>query len=298
MNAPSEWREATKGEPCPICEKPDWCSLTGPEKAIKAVVCMRVKSDNKRPNGGWLHRLRDDEWRRPLKRARRRVVVDTVSPAMDRRLHDFERFAATCYGVLSPAEREQLATDLGVSVDALAALQVGWSTEHRAYTFPMYDAAGAVRGVRLRGRNGRKWSVRGGREGLFVPQATGGDATVCLLVCEGPTDAAALFDLGFDAIGRPSCTGGVQFVCELVQSRRPNEVAIIADADTPGLLGANNLASVLAVYVHSVRVVTPPPGVKDARDWKRQGATPDEVLMRIAETEPRYLGVVGKAVAR
>ncbi len=217
---------------------------------------------------------------------------------MDRGLHDFERFAATCYGALSPAERERLANDLSVSVDALTALRVGWSTEHRAFTFPMFDAAGAVRGVRLRGRNGRKWSVRGGREGLFVPQTTDDSNPARILVCEGPTDAAALFDLGFHVLGRPSCTGGVRLVCELVQSRRPNEVTIIADADTPGLRGANNLASVLAVYVHSVRVVTPPPGVKDARDWKRLGATSDEVLARIAEVKPRRLKVVAKEVER
>ena len=58
--AATVWREATKREPCPICEKPDWCSITGPEGAIEATVCMRVESSNQRDNGGWLHRLGDN----------------------------------------------------------------------------------------------------------------------------------------------------------------------------------------------------------------------------------------------
>ena len=60
-NSTSEWREVTKREPCPICEKPGWCSITGPEGLIEAVVCMRTKSDNQRSNGGWLHRLRESD---------------------------------------------------------------------------------------------------------------------------------------------------------------------------------------------------------------------------------------------
>lgn len=55
----SEWREASKAEPCDICGKPNWCSITGPESAHEAVVCMRIESGNPRPNGGWHHRLRD-----------------------------------------------------------------------------------------------------------------------------------------------------------------------------------------------------------------------------------------------
>jgi hypothetical protein len=55
----NEWREVSRAENCPICEKPDWCSVVGPEGAIEAAVCMRVESTNARPNGGWLHRLRE-----------------------------------------------------------------------------------------------------------------------------------------------------------------------------------------------------------------------------------------------
>lgn len=59
-NGNSEWYEVSKEQPCPVCGKPDWCSATGPQGDPDAVVCMRVESNNKRGNGGWLHRLREN----------------------------------------------------------------------------------------------------------------------------------------------------------------------------------------------------------------------------------------------
>lgn len=57
------WYTVSRRYPCPICHKPDWCSATGQNDSPDAVVCMREPSDNQRPNGGWLHRLRDtNDW--------------------------------------------------------------------------------------------------------------------------------------------------------------------------------------------------------------------------------------------
>ena len=199
---------------------------------------------------------------------------------------------------LPTCDSTALANSLGVSADSLRQLRVGWSSEHAAYTFPMCDAVGRVLGVRLRGSDGHKWSVRGGQEGLFLPRTGETANSGMLLVCEGPTDAAALIDLGFYTIGRPSCTGGVRLIVELVQSLRPDCVTILADADAPGIRGANNLAVLLTAYVPSVRVVIPPPGIKDARQWKRRGATHGDVLRRIEMVEPRRLGIVVKGGVR
>ncbi len=91
-----------------------------------------------------------------------------------------------------------------------------------------------------------------------------------MLICEGPTDTAALLDLDLNVIGRPSCTGGVELLINLVCDWKPEEVAIIADADAPGQRGARYLASRLVGYVHGgVWIVTPPKGAKDAREWAR-----------------------------
>jgi hypothetical protein len=136
---------------------------------------------------------------------------------------------------------------------------------------------------------GNKLAVRGGKEGLFLPE--GIDSHGLLLIAEGPTDAAGLLDLGFSAVGRPSCSGGVKLLVELVRTLKPSGVAIVADADAPGQRGAKTLAAVLAAYSQSVRIVMPPSGIKDAREWKRRGATAADVQAAIDAAPVRKLAV-------
>jgi DNA primase len=153
----------------------------------------------------------------------------------------------------------------------------------------MSDASGLVVGIRLRRPDGRKLSVRGGKEGLFIPAdlPDGGR----LLICEGPTDTAALLDLGFSAVGRPSCTGGTRHLVELVRLRRPSELVIVADGDGPGQRGAEGLAATLAAYCAVVRVITPPAPHKDARAWKQAGATAGDVVALIDAAPVRRLQI-------
>ena len=97
----------------------------------------------------------------------------------------------------------------------------------------MRNPAGGVLGVRLRLPGGEKdLTSRAGMMGFFIPE--GIDAGKLLLVCEGPTDTAAILDLGFSAVGRPSCTGGVKLLVELLRTAKPSGVVIVADADAPG----------------------------------------------------------------
>lgn len=284
------WQRVSKSRPCPICGKLDWCLFDGPSDNPTAAICARTESEKRCGQAGWLHRLRNDDDLRQRPRSRS-VSIEVASSAPDRRQRNWEQFTAKCSEEISRPAMERLARNLGVSIDVLLRLYAGWSTEHCAYTFPMTNVVGSILGVRLRGRTGRKWSVRGGREGLFIPSTEAKEPADQLLICEGPTDTAALLDLGFDVVGRPSCTGGVKLIVELLKDRHPEEVAIVADADTPGLRGANNLAAVLAAYVRSVRVLTPPNGIKDARDWRQEGATRQEVMTRIAATKPRRLRI-------
>lgn len=116
-----------------------------------------------------------------------------------------------------------------------------------------------------------------------------------LLVCEGPTDTAALLDLGLSAVGRPSCSGGVKLLVELVKQRRPAEVVIVADGDAPGQRGAGNQAAVLVAYCAAVRIIAPPVGIKDAREWKRRGATAADVAAVIDAAPIRRLTIERKA---
>src|SRR5262249_4713057 len=152
---------------------------------------------------------------------------------------------------------------------SLSALRVGWSISHRAWAFPMTDNAGNVLGIRLRRPNGSKFAVRGGREGLFIP-STLNAASAPLLIAEGPTDVAALLDMGFqNVVGRPNCTGGVGLLVRMIRQHQPRHVVIVSDNDKPGQIGAANLASVLVTYTPAVRIVAPPIGLKDVRDWLR-----------------------------
>src|SRR5439155_12311592 len=86
-------------------------------------------------------------------------------------------------------------SSLGLSATSLLRLGVGWSAPYRAWAFPMRDAGGAIRGIRLRTVAGKKFCVRGSKDGLFIPEESA--AVGPLLVCEGPTDTAALLDMGF-----------------------------------------------------------------------------------------------------
>jgi phage/plasmid primase-like uncharacterized protein len=197
---------------------------------------------------------------------------------------------------LDPAQLDALARSLGLSADALTRLGIGWAEPYRAWSFPMTDAAGVVLGIRLRRPDGTKFAVSGGREGLFLPATEPTDAR--LLVCEGPTDAAALLDLGYTAVvGRPSCTGGVRLVTELCQQRQPGELVIVADGDEPGRRGANNLASVLAAYVPTVRVLVPRLH-KDVREFVCAGGTRQQLEQAIAAAPAKRLAVRAVAVGR
>jgi hypothetical protein len=205
---------------------------------------------------------------------------------------DLSKLAERCRKTLTPDRLAGFARSLGVSPGALSALGVGWSADHLAWTFPMTDpATGRTVGIRLRDPDGAKYAVRGGKDALFLP-ATAPAPAETLFVTEGPTDAAALLDLGFPNVaGRPSCTGGVRNLVALVRSRRPAEVVIVADADDRGRAGAERLAVVLVLQVPAVRVVTPPAGVKDVRAWGQAGATRADVEELVRAAPVRRLTV-------
>jgi len=269
---PSVWVRVSKKRPCPVCKKNDWCGVTA--DGVFA-CCMRVKTDRPVKNGGWLHRLTGSA-PRPIPRLclpppRTPVPCTTDWAAMLRR---FERDTRK-------AEVERLAAALGVSPGSLSSLGIVWAAPHHAWGFPMSNAARETIGVRLRTEGGRKWAIRGSHNALFWPKDLTGRGP--LLLCEGPTDTAALLDLGYDAIGRPSCAGAVEMVVEVVQRLHRRDVVVVADADKPrrqpdgsiyrpGMDGANQLAQALTEAGYRPKVIQPVQG-KDARAWVQAGAT-------------------------
>lgn len=261
-----DWLRVRRDRPCVICGKPDWCTYSSDGRIA---CCMRIVSERPMRNGGWGHVLNAA----PVDRRR----AEYRPPRRERRPRgDFRAMIAAWGRVARPDAIRALSARLGVSAQSLGRLGAVWAAEHRAWAFPMYSADRQMIGVRLRAESGRKWAVRGSRNGLFWPEGVPGDRTDMLMICEGPTDVAALLDLGFDVIGRPSCNCGGEMVCEMQRQNR-RHVVIVADADGPGRLGAKRLAGELLNAALSVRVIKPRWG-KDVRDWIVQHRATRQVI--------------------
>jgi DNA primase len=129
---------------------------------------------------------------------------------------------------------------------------------------------GKICGIRTRHPDGHKRAITGSRAGIFIPGVY--DANREIVICEGPTDAAAAMALGFEPIGRPSCIGSERHVVDTCRRRGINRVTLCADADGPGISGAKKLGEVLLAVRITVRMVTAG-GHKDLRDWFKAGVT-------------------------
>jgi len=243
--------------PCQICEKPDWCTISADGAAA---CCMRVESERRLGNGGWLHKQGRDMLGAPMRaqgappKPQRYLGADVVG----------DRWARWA-GTTTDGQVAELATALGVSAESLRAVGACWAWPHEAWGFPMFDGDEEFAGMRLRSIEGDKWALRGSRQGLFLPDMKACDEA---LVVEGPTDTAAGVSLGFHTIGRPSCTGGVREIRAFCRKRGIRRLSILADNDGPGIRGARTLAKQVRMQT---RIVVLP--AKDLREWLRYGAT-------------------------
>lgn len=267
------WIRTTRRKLCPICEHPDWCSVSEDGAVI---VCMRVESPKPCKSGGWFHNLREPIIYKPVPKKSKSVPVQ-----------DFTALNSQYVDNLIHIDR--LAEELGVSARSLERLDVGWNGN---YTFPMRNGREGIIGIRIRGSKG-KWCVTGSRQGLFWPEGVYSGSDYPLVIAEGPTDVAALLTMGFDAIGRPSCMGGTEHVIEFLKGRR-RDVTILSDKDPPkerpdgsvwypGQEGAARLSQAILPYVRSLKVVKPP-FHKDVRAWHNAGATRETLLAVINNT--------------
>lgn len=260
-----------KSRLCPICQHDTWCGIS--EDGCTA-ICMRVESDKKTKNGGFLHILHERTTPLPpVKRHKPKpeTNIDFLS------LH--KTYTAACRNA------DALAAKLGVSEDSLRLLEIGWDGKN--WTFPMRNAAMRIVGIKKRSPEGKKFCVTGSHLGVYMPVTALKSLGACLVVTEGESDTAALLDLKFDAIGRPSCSGGVEIIQNLLKKVK-RQVVIMADKDepkktpdgrefNPGLDGAHRLAEAIKPLCDGVKIIKPLIG-KDIRAWYRAGATTEAVL--------------------
>ena len=165
----------------------------------------------------------------------------------------------------------ELAVELGVSDYALRLVGCCWAWPYDSWGFPMFDAAGEFRGMRLRRPDGSKWSVPGGREGLFI----GPDPYKPYCIVEGPTDLAALVTMGLAGLGRPSCKGAMSETKAYCQKHKLAPI-VVSDADGPGLEGARELC---AAIPGSKLAMLP---AKDTRAFLQAGGTKEDFLACIS----------------
>ena len=216
---------------CPVCGKPDGCLLA---EDASAAICLRISAGSKKKVGtsgaGWLHILSD----KPLTDRKFRVNKPVEVPPKIGFMTKYAMIYHRNFADLKNSSREPVPevvkiSKLGVSLEALDLLLMGYDNTN--YTFPMKNGKERIIGIRLRSDRG-KFSVRGSQNGLFWPVGIKADSKELLFICEGPTDCAALLDLGFSVIGRASCNTGLKYIKEAFE-HFDRQVIIMADKDEP-----------------------------------------------------------------
>lgn len=258
----STMHRVTRANPCGVCLKDDWC-LYGQDVAI----CMRVPSHRAKAFSdgtvGYLHSRSGGPLPIPAPKKKEEVFVDSAK-LLDKWAVD--------YGYKS---LEYLSKSLGVSVESLERLGCVKAPQHLVWGFPMKNGQGYVIGIRMRHENGRKWCETGGHNGLFIPNGT---VDSHILITEGPTDTAAALTLGFYAVGRFNCCGGISLINDFIYENKVRSATIVADVDhdrvvngstlNPGIQGAMALAELLEIPSRCVTLPT-----KDLRSFLQYGGT-------------------------
>lgn len=263
----SKWFRVSKKQPCRICKKEEWCTFTE-----NASGCMRVMSEKPMKNGGWLH-VDGKEIPKYFPQAKTTPAPTVV---------DFSFVHRFLFSRTTDKQLKDLGLALGLAPFALKCIGAAWDPDSQAWVFPMHDERKKIIGLRVRAMDGQKWALAGSRAGLFIPSIPTHDQRQ-IMICEGPTDCAALLSMGFLAIARPSCLGCEEMVNNFLVNEKIKEAVIIADNDEPktrpdgtfffpGQQGAEKLQKSLKV---KSCILLPP--TKDMREFLNFGGSTESV---------------------
>jgi len=236
------WIRVTKDNPCPLCGREKWCMTNANGSAI---VCTKQPSDRSvGESGGWLHIL-DPERNAGFK------------------MSEMEQWHFRYNRNLIEGIDEIVSELLGVSVESIRRLEVGFWPFGHLWTFPERDERGKIIGVLKRTNKGTKHMEKGGKRGLIY-ECPLPDTDKPIIVVEGATDTLAAMDMGYVAIGRPSAEGGAKILRELLKGR---DVIIIGENDDAGRKGMEKMYRLLGETCKSVQKILPPAKHKDLRAW-------------------------------
>lgn len=278
---------ASASRPCPVCGAgTKGCSATDDDLHIcRGEPRAEWRRLTQASDAAGFHHYRTGGEFAPTQRAHPLPSTPTV-PAKNWRA-EAERFARD----LTPDRRQQLADLLGLPVQCLAAFPfVGYSDDPRegpCFTFTEHAPNGAITAINRRvidppaGAPNKK-VIQGGRRGLYQSRGWR-DGPGPVLLPEGASDVLALVAVGLKAVGRPSNTGGVELLAELLADEA-RDVIVLGENDRkddgkwPGREGAEATAQKLADALgRPVRWALPPEGVKDVREWVTRLA-PESVM--------------------
>ncbi len=168
----------------------------------------------------------------------------------------------------------------GLTLESWAA--IGARRDQNRWLIPERNCHGEVVGWSVRADDGDKSFVKGGHRGLVLnwslDRFAGATNANPIYIVEGASDTAAGIDLGLDIVGRPSADGGAEHLAELLKGLH---ICFIADNDKAGRAGAIRVATKLHEVAASIRIINPPPEVKDLRAWLIGGATKATVVQAL-----------------
>jgi len=259
---------------------------------------MRVESSYPAPNGaGWLHPrdgVPNDVYIPPPKpKVSNEELAQKFSPLA-------KKFADCGLDRI-----RGLALDLRLNAGVLNSLGVGYDENDGSWTFPERTANGLVVGIVRRlavVKDGHsKLCIRGSRRGLSYCDGWNKSSGPIFIV-EGPTDCAAGIGMELAILGRPSNTGGIAMLTDMLQSHKNRRVIIVGENDKkdllavqqsnarhnldcngclccfPGLAGAKQTARSLAKRLGRSIDVVMPGTAKDLRAWFiATGVNPNDV---------------------
>jgi hypothetical protein len=130
------------------------------------------------------------------------------------------------------------------------------------------------------GNGGWAWNLDGVRRVLYRLPEVGKAKSIIIVEGERDADTASSMDL----IGTCNPGGAGKWRTEYSEALRGKDVAIIADADAPGLKHARDVVRSLVGIAHEVKLIEALPAAKDLTEWFQRGGTKDALLSLIERT--------------